>query len=320
MGGVEDYIRQRNQRREVRLARRHKKQSNKCIVSDSDSIPSFQTKNKEDNVHHPCPERKQTLDSYNLENELRTGLQTIPNEVFIETCQQGITMNRENILLSFMRQQGWACPSVLRHWTIGYKAEPIISLFGALPHRLRLCMAHALKFSGSDSSSSDCAERVTGTKMWESDEVHGFICARFDPATQTCLHVTANKSFAAIMGMHREELLTRFARHDALLPAPPLDCLRALLHGLAAARTPYRTRYYRLVPSPPGDGRSAAAPVLVRATAVRVYDRSNRIVEVRRQLTSRGSSVKEENGNFSQTVQGTKGGLLPARKISDWNL
>ena len=294
MGGAEAYIRQRNERKDARLARRSRKQSLPRTGFDLGSRPSFQIKKKAEDFHptfldhnHFVKRQYQSSDCYAIETVSRSCPQTIPSALSIETNEHYNGIDIDNPLLSFMRLQGWACPSVLRHWTVGYKAEPIISLFRALPHRLKLYMAHAVKFSGSDPSSSDCAERMEGTKMWEGEAVQGFICARFDPTSQACLHVTANERFAAMMGMHREELLARFARHDAPLPAPPLDCLRALLHGLAAPRAPYRTRYYRLVPPPPGDGRPAAPPALVCATAVRVYDRSNRIVAVRRERTGR---------------------------------
>jgi hypothetical protein len=206
-----------------------------------------------------------------------------------------------SLLLSFMDRQKWAYAVVRRRWSIGYKAGPIIALFNAIPLRLRSAIAAAIAAvqRGTDADppepSHECA---ADDAEWEQDAVHGYMRARFDPATQACVHLAANARAAALLGLRREELLARFARCDAPLALPPLDAVRAFIHGLRDVGAAAATRYYRIVPPPPAhpppcsgvsaqrsgedpEPLSPPPPVLVHAHTVRVFDAYGRLVEVR---------------------------------------
>ena len=111
-------------------------------------------------------------------------------------------------------------------------------------------------------------------RRWDDDTEHGFIRVRLDPTTQDCVAVAANHRAAALFGMQRGELLSRFAAHDAPLGLAPLDAVRAFLHGLGVARDHCATRYYRMLLGP---GRGAA---LVCVTSARIFDGEGRLCQV----------------------------------------
>ncbi len=111
---------------------------------------------------------------------------------------------------------------------------------------------------------------------WEQDSTHAFIIATFDPATQRRTAISVNSSAAALLGMHREELLARYMQHDVPLALPPLDALRHLLNALRlSAFDTSSQRYYRMLVD---GGRSAA---LVCTQTVRIFDARRRICQVR---------------------------------------
>jgi PAS domain-containing protein len=111
---------------------------------------------------------------------------------------------------------------------------------------------------------------------WEEDSTHAFILATFEPATMRRTAISANPRAAALLGMHREELLARYAQHDVPLALPPLDALRHLLHALRhGAFDPASMRYHRMLVD---GGRGVA---LVCTQTVRIFDDRRRICQVR---------------------------------------
>jgi hypothetical protein len=177
--------------------------------------------------------------------------------------------------------------AIRRYWTVGYQAQPIISLFHSLPRRLRAAITEAIDAVQRSTEhtvieapgANNQPDSTAAAEEWNADAVHGFVCTNFDPTSQARVRVTANARAAELLGMHREELLARYTRRDVPLALPPLDALRAFIHGLLRTRDADATRYYRIVPPPPGDGRAAPPPALVCATSARILDPFGRVVQ-----------------------------------------
>lgn len=71
--------------------------------------------------------------------------------------------------------------------------------------------------------------------MWENEAGLGFLRLDFDPATQLRLSVTCNSTCANLFGMHKEEVMSRFANRDIPVHFPGLDWIRLVLHELGEA-------------------------------------------------------------------------------------
>jgi hypothetical protein len=205
------------------------------------------------------------------------------------------------MLLSFMLRHRWSHLAVRRYWTLGYQAEPIIALFHTLPRRLRSAIAQALDAvqrcpNSADIEPSDAEDPAARAACgWEDDDLHGFVSAEFDPVSQARVRVAANARAAALLGMHLEELLARYARRDVPLALPPIDAMRAFLHSLhRGVFADGATCYYRIVPPPCPNGRPSPAAALVCAESVRVFAASGRIQEVgrHRRISQRCSTVQ----------------------------
>jgi hypothetical protein len=304
MGGMKAYILQRNQRRDIRQTKRASRKSQEisqgAIYCQGPSYFTQQVKQvSTDSGSDPLPtlpqqpsKRSKHCQSDEFDAEIRVERPFTCTELC--TAEQRPTpwrpQNRlgdSNILLSFMMRHRWSHLAIRHYWTVGYQAEPIIAIFQSLPRRLRSAIAEALdavqRCSDIVCSEPSDAEEPAGKAAcaWDDDDVHGFVGVEFDPTSQARVRVAANARAAALLGMHREELLVRFARRDVPLALPPLDALRAFLDGLRrGACADEATRYYRIVPPPLANGRSAPAPALVCAVSVRVLAPCRRVQEV----------------------------------------
>ena len=76
----------------------------------------------------------------------------------------------------------------------------------------------------------------------------------FDPVTGQRKRIFLNTRFANIFGYHREELVARFANHEAGLQRTEIDSLLVLLDGLQHALDDSKAapveRYYRMFSGP----------------------------------------------------------------------
>ena len=283
-GGKEAYLAQRNERVAARAARLQRSLRKK-------SGSALQNKDEMEDSHS-----KQQISSYSMANDRDVDRICVANEVEIKLRpSSAFELVRPCLLVETM---GHFWPQLIcrKYWTRGYQAEPILEIFQALPMELRSIMSEAL------SAVERCAEAEHGIPLppnssppvlamygstggggmdgaaaerrWDDDTEHGFIRVRLDPTTQDCVAVAANHRAAALFGMQRGELLSRFAAHDAPLGLAPLDAVRAFLHGLCVARDHCVTRYCRMLLGP---GRGAA---LVCVTSARIFDGHGRLCQV----------------------------------------
>jgi hypothetical protein len=114
--------------------------------------------------------------------------------------------------------------------------------------------------------------------MWLSEMNCGYLRIVLDPVTQHRIHVTANGQLASMLGMHREEMLSRFAYHEVAVAFSDLDFLRFFvffLRDLPSGAEP-TTCLMRLIL---GAGPTARA-VLVRYDTRIMYDSCGRASEV----------------------------------------
>jgi hypothetical protein len=287
MGGMKAYVLQRNERQNLRKTKRSSRKlqeithayqgGSNLITTDITSEPSQILLLHSYKRSKHCPSDK-------LDREICVGRPlTSMGQGRSHACPCD-----SNILLSFMMRHRWAHLAIRRHWTVGYQPEPIIALFHSLPRRLRSAIAEALDsvqrcsdnvvYEPSEVSEAKDPDKAAYT--WDGDDVHGFVCTAFD-SLQARVRVAVNARAAALLGMHREELMLRYARRDVPLALPPVDALRAFIHGLhRGACTDEATRYYRIVPPPLANGRSAPPPALVCAVSVRVLASCGHVQEV----------------------------------------
>jgi hypothetical protein len=329
LGGINAYLQQKNQRRNSHQVKRTYR---KLHETDQSTLRRFDTKkprtdtgNKSSQVLLPHsrnrPKKKQIGDTVSEESE--NVERPLAQSAACCTAQSAQSGN-SNALLSFMLRHRCAHLIIRRYWTVGYQPAPIIALFQSLPRRLRSAIGEALDAARRcpAAAATDLGDDAAGALAagagaeadaeWEGDGAHGFVRAEFDPATQAPARVAVNARAAALLGMSRGELLARYARRDAPLALPPLDALRAFLHGLRAARAAGATRYYRVVPPPPPDGRPAAPAALVCAVSARVFARSGVVVEVsggRRGAEGRGGRCGWRRRGKRGGGFGTKGRL-----------
>lgn len=114
--------------------------------------------------------------------------------------------------------------------------------------------------------------------FWEAEQQYGCIEISFDPVTGQRKRIFLNTRFANIYGFHREELVARFANHDAGLQRTDIDSLLVLLDGLQHALDDSKAapveRYFRMYSGP------ARTPLLVWTLWGKSLDQSGQFFKV----------------------------------------
>ena len=113
-------------------------------------------------------------------------------------------------------------------------------------------------------------------RLWEDDPECGFMCTLFDSARGNRRMFACNRRAAEMVGMHKEELLARFARREMYVPFVPADWLANFVHDLDYGDEPRTYRFLRMVTWAGGTRRA----VLVQNTKVKVFDSSGRVSRV----------------------------------------
>ncbi len=110
--------------------------------------------------------------------------------------------------------------------------------------------------------------------MWQRQNECGFLHVTYDPVTGERIHVALNDLQARLLGMHRDELVSRFKAHDEPLRIPPQDLLLLIaddaLRGFADG-----PRFLRIFLS------ETRAPALVCVSTQRSHDAAGRLIAVR---------------------------------------
>ena len=125
-------------------------------------------------------------------------------------------------------------------------------------------------------------------RLWEDDPECAFICTHFDPAHGDRRMLVCNRRHADLLGMHKEELLARFARREMYVPFVPADWLANFVHDLDFGDEPRTYRFLRMVTWAGGTRRA----VLVQNTKVKVFDSSGRVSRVAAPPAHIGSKPK----------------------------
>jgi hypothetical protein len=203
MGGMAAYIHQRNQRRDARKKRER----------------GNATEGREFGIN---PKQRKT----SSKSSTVVGILKNPATLLLGAAGEF----RNNPLLALMLQNNWGHHVVRRFWTIGYQVQPIVDMFNELPAGLQTAlgeaMAAAQRFANTCKFAvPSCPDENNNMDVveWEEDSTHAFIVATFHPLNQRRTAISANSRAAALLGMHREELLARYAQHDVPLALPPLD-------------------------------------------------------------------------------------------------
>jgi hypothetical protein len=148
----------------------------------------------------------------------------------------------------------WAFKIIYKIWAAGYQVQSLVNIFDSFSPSLAAVVSRSLSdlqersnqkmlqlAQGSSSVGSfgktgvidECAAESTRmlaeAEMWEREEDYGFLQIVFDPNTQERRSLFMNTRFAALWGLHREEMLARFANFDVEIPRPELDSLRIFL-------------------------------------------------------------------------------------------
>ena len=220
-----------------------------------------------------------------------------------------LRFDSERTRMDFVLMHRWAYTPARRFWSFGYQTKPLARIFDSVPPRLSTaieCAMGAMQAMYSvatldttnaitagngaiRSAPESTAVSLSGIAesedaMWEAQADIGFVRVLFDPHTQHRQHVAANAALAKVAGMHREELLARFAAHEVPLPWTDLDFLRffvlLLRRGLRAESL---TVCGRMVF---GSGPAARA-VLIRHDMITSFDSAGRTTQVSRPLSAR---------------------------------
>ncbi len=116
--------------------------------------------------------------------------------------------------------------------------------------------------------------------MWEKTEV-GLVLLDYDPATQRRLGVAANSAAAKLWGLHREELLARFAAHDVPTMFTDLDAVHHFSAEMAMPLESERVVYVRMC----FGGREARRGLLAAFGKDQQYNALGQLCQVHTQFT-----------------------------------
>jgi hypothetical protein len=122
---------------------------------------------------------------------------------------------------------------------------------------------------------------VRDAELWEGDGEVAFITAMYDPPAGGRRVMACNRATAELLGMHREELLARFAARELDVPCLDVDWLANFLHELEFPAEVRGERFVRMaVRRGPGEG-AGRRGLLVRHLRVKVFDGAGTVVRVR---------------------------------------
>ena len=212
-----------------------------------------------------------------------------------------IPFDKPSPLLNFFLAQGWKSAQICRiPHTTGFQAETvacqICGIHDAIPQAIGMVLNSIQTLK--DNSNSDTfnarlaawqscghndeehciADRLTEDDdlLWEIDSGTGYQVISLNPETGQRRDMVVNTALSNLLGMHREELLTRLANHDLPPPYLDVDSLLVFLFTLLQHPSPgRRVKYVRM--------RLAGRCVLVRWITIIVADGLGRITEVRLQ-------------------------------------
>ena len=121
----------------------------------------------------------------------------------------------------------WSDSTVMRYWKSGYRCHELVKLFNSLPNPLPSMMDTIFSslVPSSEAQKSESPLPVVNLQhpdpnlcepsFWDSEREYGCIEISFDSVTGERKRIFMNGRFANIYGFHREELVARFANHDA---------------------------------------------------------------------------------------------------------
>jgi len=166
----------------------------------------------------------------------------------------------------------WSQKTVMRYWASGYSSHQLSRIFNSIPNPLAslmnavFCSLNHLEpisdVAGSSvDSPDDGADPAISTlvptdeaSFWDSEDVYGFLEITFDPLSAKRQSIYMNARYASIYGFHREEMLARFARHDADIQMTDVDQLLIIIDGIQHALDDKKMgsveRYYRIHSGP----------------------------------------------------------------------
>jgi hypothetical protein len=179
---------------------------------------------------------------------------------------------------------------ILNMCTLGYRSPAVQSFFTAFqplvfsPLKTILEFSHACKGSPAVLMSMITPphhfttdvnhEMEKECAMWQLQNKCGYLQLTYDPSTGERIHVALNDLQSDMLGMHRDELTSRFAAHDEPLCIPLQDLLLLIaddaLRGFADGPRHYRTFLHK-----------TRTPALVCVSTERNHDAAGRLVTVR---------------------------------------
>ena len=139
--------------------------------------------------------------------------------------------------------------------------------------------------------------------MWQLQNECGFLQLTYDPITGERIHVALNDLQADMLGMHRDDLVSRFAAHDEPLRIPTQDLLLLIaddvLRGFTDGPRHYRTFLFK-----------ASTPALVCVSTQRRHDAAGRLVAVRVRKRHLHGRVVGGKGRGTGEILATEGKFL----------
>ena len=192
----------------------------------------------------------------------------------------------------------WDYLPMFRLWSIGYCRPLLVDWFASFPpelvHAFRKSLAVVQKNMIDRISYLHSFESLRTATVVECEAIStefdcsfdgtldditscAFMSLRFDPKTQIRQRVWANSMQAGISGIHREELLARFANHDLTFGMSDIEflclCIDDLLNGMADRAE----RFYRQIFV---CSNGAVRAVLLHGSRARTYNSVGQLVQV----------------------------------------
>ena len=191
------------------------------------------------------------------------------------------------------KQIDWYFHVLDRYLEAGYLAEALVRVFQSMPCELADAMKEGLRAlqiiksaidgGGPSEHAGEPAQAAvdhgahlvsTEDALWEARTDCGYLRLEWDPVTQQRRRAAMNTAFAALNGMHPEEMVARIGNREAPLGRTnDVDFLCCLVHDLLAAAAARTERYGRVC-----DARGR--PFLARVISIKDFDSAGRICQV----------------------------------------
>jgi hypothetical protein len=205
---------------------------------------------------------------------------------------------------AMFKQIDWYFQILDRYLEAGYLAEALVRVFQFMPRELAdafkdgLRALEIIKSAIDDASPAELASDTslppidlgahlasTEDALWESRTDCGYLRLEWDPATQRRRRAVVNTAFAALNGLHPEEMVARIGNREAAFGRTnDIDFLCCLVHDVLAAAAARTERYGRVCDA---HGR----PFLARVVSVKDFDSAGRICQARRPPRTRVHGV-----------------------------